>query len=277
MGAEKESFARKPVLTGLAQTLTPSLCSVTPLVCHMPLGSPGMRLDGAQGTTMKRRSLVALVMIVALCQPVNSFAREGWVLPMEAAACRTLNVPGARANQFVLRGDAMQVISDKSVSFRYIELPWNVGTVSHLSWGWRVDQHPPLVSQSQKGRDDRPLAVHVWFDTDGHASVLENLASFAGRPKVGHLLTYVWGATEPPGTVLKNPYYHKGRVIVVVGSEGQTGEWVRVRRNITRDYQRAFGQTPDLSKLRYIAVSADTDDQAGRSSAVVRALALHHN
>ncbi|MEM7597962.1 MAG: DUF3047 domain-containing protein [Pseudomonadota bacterium] len=223
---------------------------------------------------MFHRFFAGLTLLTVLSLPQAPSASEGWQLPLEAAGWRTLKVPGARENQFVLRGDALQVISDGSVSFRYTELPRGVVAPAQLSWRWRVDRHSPLSSQAQKGRDDRPLAVHVWFDTEGRASLFGNLASLAGRPKVGHLLTYVWGATEPAGTVLANPYYDKGRVIVVVGAEGRTGEWVEVRRNIVGDYRRAFGMSPDMSALRYIAISADTDDLAGHSSAFVRALAF---
>ena len=216
--------------------------------------------------------LLCLFSLIMAVRPV--FASEDWVLPMEAAAWRTLTVPGARENQFVQTGDAMRVISDNSVSFRYTELSRAIDYPAQLSWRWRVDSHPPLASQAQKGRDDRPLAVHVWFDTDGRASLFGNLAAVMGRPKVGHLLSYVWGATEPAGSVLPNPYYDKGRVIVVVGRDGRTGQWHKVRRDIAADYARDFGTTPDMSALRYIAVSADTDDLAGRSSAAVRALAF---
>lgn len=224
---------------------------------------------------MCRRALLVLTFLTGLFVPQVTTASEGWQVPLEAANWRTLKIPGARENQFVLRGDTLQVISDRSVSFRYMELPRSVVAPAELSWRWRVDRHTPLASQVQKGQDDRPLAIHVWFDTEGRASLFGNLASLAGRPKVGHLLTYVWGATEPAGSVLANPYYDKGRVIVVVGAEGRTGQWVEVRRDIVEDYRRAFGTAPDMAALRYIAISADTDDLAGNSSALVRALAFH--
>lgn len=221
------------------------------------------------------RFLGVLCLLTGLLSPQISSASEGWSLPMEAPAWRTLKVPGARENRFVLRGDAVEVISDGSVSFMYLELPANLSARDYLSWRWRVDRHAPLTSQARKGRDDRPLAIHLWFDTGGQGSLFGNLASLTGRPKIGHLLTYVWGATEPAGSVLANPYYEKGRVIVVVGKDGQTGQWNEVRRNVMRDYIRAFGMPPDMSALRYIAISADTDDLSGQSSAMVRALAFH--
>lgn len=221
------------------------------------------------------RILTCAAVWVGLLVPQQLSASDGWVLPLEAGSWRTLKVPGARENQFVLRGDALQVISENSISFRYLELPRKVPAPTELSWRWRVDHHSPLSSQAQKGSDDRPLAIHVWFDTGGNASLFGSLASVMGRPKVGHLLTYVWGAKEPAETILANPYYDKGRLIVVVGQSGSTGEWHDVRRDIVKDYQTAFGVRPDMSALRYVAISADTDDLTGQSSALVRSLAFH--
>ena len=224
---------------------------------------------------MPRRVLIASAMVMALFQAKGLQASEGWTVSLGASAWQTLKVPGVRENQFVLQGDTLQVISESSASFRFVEIPRNVRVPSHVSWRWRVDTHSPLSSQAQKGRDDRPLAIHVWFDTEGKSSLLSNLASVVGRPKVGHLLTYVWGATEPAETVLTNPYYDKGRVIIVVGQDGRKGQWHEVRRNIVADYQQAFGVSPDMSKLRYLAISADTDDLMGQSTAAVRAVTFH--
>ena len=224
---------------------------------------------------MTHRTLIALALVMALFPSKGVQASEGWTVSLSASAWQTLKVPGVRENQFVLRGDALQVISESSASFRYVEIPRNVHAPSHVSWRWRVDAHSPLSSQATKGRDDRPLAIHVWFDTDGKASLLSSFASVMGRPKVGHLLTYVWGATEPAETVLANPYYERGRVIIVVGQDGRKGQWHDVRRNIVADYQQAFGDVPDMSKLRYLAISADTDDLMGQSTGSVRAVTFH--
>jgi ribosomal protein RSM22 (predicted rRNA methylase) len=165
-------------------------------------------------------------------------------------------------------------MSDASVSFRYFEIPPNKPAPSVLSWRWKVDSHSSLAPQTVKGKDDRPLAIHVWFDKAGADTVLSGLTARVGKPKVGKLLSYVWGAQEPAGSVLENPYYRKGRVIVLVGEDGQIGEWATVQRDIVADYRRAFGAEPDMSRLRYIAISADTDDLNGQSSASVRELAF---
>ena len=201
-------------------------------------------------------------------------AAERWVLPLDGRSWQTLKVPGARENQFVVQDNILQVQSQASVSFRYFQLPASIKTPAKVSWRWRVDAHSALTSQTAKGRDDRPLAVHIWFDDAGNTSLFGGVGSLLGYPKVGHLLTYVWGAQERAGSVLPNPYYDKGRMVVLVGRDGAKGQWHSVQRNIVADFQKAFGKAPDLSTLRYIAISADSDDLSGHSTAAINAISF---
>ena len=201
-------------------------------------------------------------------------AVERWVLPLEDGVWRSIKVPGEPENTFRFGDDVITVQSDDSVSFRYVELPPALTTPSHVNWRWRVDSHSALAQQSVKGRDDRPLAVHLWFDDTAGGSLFGGLGSVLGYPNVGHLLTYVWGAQEQAGSVLANPHYAKGRVIVLVGPDGTTGHWQTVRRDIADDFKAAFGRRPDLKTLRYIAVSADSDDLDGYSRASLQSLAI---
>lgn len=202
-------------------------------------------------------------------------AAEQWTVPITQDTWRELKVPGVARNQFVVHGDAFQIQSNASVSFRYFKIPKHREAPAQISWNWRVDAHSPVASQTTAGRDDRPLAVHIWFDDAAEKTLFGGIGTLLGYPKVGHLLTYVWGAKEPAGSVLPNPHYDKGKIIVLVGDDGSTGQWRTIKRDIRRDYHRAFGIAPDLTRLRYIAISADNDDLGGHSTAAVRAVAFH--
>ena len=204
-----------------------------------------------------------------------AFAVERVDLSLLSPHWRTLHLPGTPRNQFQTDGSILEVHSDASASFRYIELDAQNFVTSEISWTWRVDSHAPFVSQTLKGFDDRPLAVHIWFDDTKDGQLFGAFGSVLGYPRIGHLLTYVWGAAEPAGSVLPNPHFERGTIFVVVGADGKAGEWSTVRRNIAQDYERAFGRKPDLSTLRYVAVSADSDDQNGRSQGAIRSLSLH--
>ena len=77
-------------------------------------------------------------------------------------------------------------------------------------------------------------------------------------------------ACATPTRSWRTPNYDKGAIIIVRnGKAGAKGAWQLEQRDVVADYARAFGQKPDLSKLRYLAISADTDDTGTVSSARV--------
>ncbi|MEM9128916.1 MAG: DUF3047 domain-containing protein [Pseudomonadota bacterium] len=215
---------------------------------------------------------LAFALFLALSSPLQ--AAERWDLPINESTWRNIKVPGVSQNKFIARDNTLRVKSDDSASFRYLKLPLSINRPEIVSWSWRVDEYSGLTTQTKAGRDDRPLAVHIWFEDNASGLLFGSLGSVFGYPKVGHLITYVWGADALPGSVLQNPHYAKGKLIVIVGKNGSTGEWSDVRRDIVKDYKRSFGISPDLSDLRYIAVSADSDDLNGRSIGAVRGLSL---
>lgn len=169
----------------------------------------------------------------------------------------------------------LQVDANAAVAFFYRELARDAGQNKTVLWRWRVDDQIPPTDQGRKGSDDRAIALHLWFDDDTGGALFGALGSLLGRPRIGHLVSYVWGGIRAPGAMMANPYYDKGAIFVVrTARTGVTGKWYDEARNVAQDYKRAFGHVPDLSKLRYIAISADTDDTGAVSSARVADVVL---
>ncbi len=211
---------------------------------------------------------------VGVTAAVTQEAKVPWRLALSEDAWRNLKVPGQDENQFSFQDNTIQVISDSSVSFRYLKIPKSRPAPPVVQWSWQVKRYSALSYQDEQGHDDRPLAVHLWFDDATDGSLFGAIGRIFGYPKVGHLITYVWGAQEQAGTILPNPHYAKGSIIVLVGQGGKAGHWSDVRRDIVQDYMRAFDEVPDLATLRYVAISADSDDMSGYSQAVVRSLSF---
>ena len=91
------------------------------------------------------------------------------------------------------------------------------------------------------------------------------------KPRIGHLITYVWGGKQPAGSILRNPHYpDKGKLIILHDGTKRSKGWLHESRDIAADYRASFGKEPNLSKLRYVAVSGDTDDGSGQARARVR-------
>jgi hypothetical protein len=193
-----------------------------------------------------------------------------------AGARDLLEVDGRAPARFTIDANGeMRVDASNAVGFYYTEVSSANADNLMLQWRWSVDRPIPATDQSRVGIDDRAIAVHLWFDDDEQGSLFGIFSNLMGYPRVGHLVTYVWGGLRAPDSVLANPYYEKGVIIIVRNVvPDESGVWYAEQRDVVDDYVRAFGRYPDLGKLRYVAISADTDDTGTESSARVADVVL---
>ena len=217
-----------------------------------------------------------LLIVVLLAFAASLAARAEAPLPV---GWKLLKIPGKAVTRFVAApGGAIKVSAADSVGFLYCNAMDVPGKGRFLTWRWRVDMTPLPTDLGAKGMDDRPLAVHVWFeDKDGSGSdwgLKTRLGAWLfNQPLPGKMLTYVWGGTAKRGTAMKNPYRESaGRIIVLRPGASATGAWFEETVDFAADFEAAFGYRP--GKPAYIAVSADTDDKGGRSMGVVTDLAF---
>jgi len=184
-------------------------------------------------------------------------ARDAWT---------KLTVDDAPAASFAFDDGTLTVTADGAVAFLYREV--RDTTPSRVAWRWRVDEGIPATDPTRKGDDDRPIAVHLWFDTgDDDKTLYGTTAEWLGYPAVTHAITYVWGATQEAGTVLDNPYFERGRIVVLRRSATASNGWIGQSRDLDADLRRAFDGNVQARDLAYVVISADTDDQGGRSRA----------
>ena len=211
--------------------------------------------------TMRRVALAFCLLIVAV--PALAVATDG--ASLRALGWRALEVPGKAPAEFHGLSDRMiEVRADKAVSFLYRELGEDEEQGRYLSWSWRVDVNPMPTDLARKGEDDRPLAVHVWFEDDSMGgNVFDWFGEIVGLPMHGRTLTYVWGGVAEVGASFPNPYHEDGAIIVLRNGATPTGTWYRERIDLAADFTRVFGFVPRAP--RYIAISADTDDTGDRS------------
>jgi hypothetical protein len=203
-------------------------------------------------------------------QPTASTLPPGW---------RTISVPGKAETRFANGpGGVIKVSALNSAGFLYRRLSFDAAAASHLKWRWRVDMAPPPTDQSMKGMDDRPLAVHVWFDAEPESAspwtLMERVGAWlVDAPLPGKVLTYVWGGKGMRGDSLQNPYLgENGRLIILRPGTAPNGQWFTESVNIAADFEKAFGYM--APRPRYIAISGDTDDKNGISMGAVADLAF---
>lgn len=139
------------------------------------------------------------------------------------------------------------------------------------SWGWSVIQSVKATDLTQKGGDDRNLALYFVFmdkksaDRLAGASIRKVLKNPSTRA-----LVYVWGGDYPRGKILNSPYGN-GKMKTVIRRTAGTGVFLE-NVDLSTDYKRAFGQS--IGVLVGVAVSADADDTDAKIIAEISNLKL---
>ncbi len=202
-----------------------------------------------------------LVVVAFITNASESTAKD---LTLADIGWNELTIPGKTPSQFRLTEDrAIAILSDASVSVLFRTLTSQEEISRILVWRWRVDVSVPATNPAEVGKDDRDLAVHVWFADNEAEGLWEYLGdaikNVLGIPQIGKVLTYVFGGTGERYRRLVNPHHDPDGVIVILRPSGtKTGKWFSERVNFVADFEQAFGKAPPNPK--YVAISADSDD-----------------
>ena len=174
-------------------------------------------------------------------------------------------------NNWRQSGWKLSVVSDRGVSLLWRPLPENSWQATKASWSWNVGTSVPSTDLSQKGGDDRNLAVYFIFAPQDLATKAQDLGirKLLGNPEI-RVLMYVWGGSHDRNTVVGSPYLGaRGKTIVLrPAGTGQHNETIDLRS----DLDRVYGNR-DL-RLIGLAVSADSDDTETRIEAGISNLRL---
>lgn len=174
-------------------------------------------------------------------------------------------------NDYSFRGSQLDVVSDGTVSLVWRAVQGRQRQATRATWRWRVSEGVPATDLTQKGGDDRNLALYfVFVDEETAASVSGGNARKLLRNPNTRALIYVWGGDHAPGAILPSPYHPGLRTKVLrTGAEGTFSESV----DLAADYRRAFGAAPGV--LVGLGVSADSDDTDARVRASIADLRLN--
>jgi len=178
--------------------------------------------------------------------------------------------------------NVLRVEADRSYANLVHDLP-NVALApgTQLRWRWRLQQPLRQADLRQRAGDDSPLKVCAMFDLPiEQLGLLERSLLRAGRSASGEnlptaTLCYVWDATLAPGTLLKNAFTQRIRMIVLDSGEQHLGQWRAHAQDLAADFHRAFGEeSAALPPLSGLLVGADADNTAGHSLGYVGDLTL---
>lgn len=197
---------------------------------------------------------------------------------------------GRAANTLNCVGGALGIGSHGSVSLHHIRPPANHARGSRLAWEWRVTRSGGVSDLSERGGDDRNLAVLVAFRYDPEAASFKErllrplIEAREGEDAPGRVLAYTWaGGTgaggqaageassgPPMRRMIESPFGGAAHRILVL--RRGPGPWAREEIDLARDYRAAFGAGG--YEIQHIAIAADTDDLGGEVEAQIRNLVL---
>jgi hypothetical protein len=184
-----------------------------------------------------------------------------------------LSFPGRQGAQFRARGENTVVVrAEAGVGILWHPVPLELSGASYAQWRWRVMAGVSPTDLTQKGGDDRALAIYFVF-VDGPEAVENTDLMDLLRQGKGYLLMYVWGGFATPG-ILPSPYFGgRGRTIVKRAADTPMGVWFKQTADVRSDFRSAFGHLP--GRLVAVAVSSDSDDTGGLNIAAVADLEVN--
>lgn len=133
-----------------------------------------------------------------------------------------------------------------------------------LCWKWRIDAPLQSADMTQKSGDDYAARVYLSFAVAperlglGTRLGLGLARSLHGDQVPDAAVNYIWDNRHAVGTWQPNAYTERARMLVLRSGSAFAGRWVEERRDVSADFQAAFGHAP--LKLTGVAIATDTDN-----------------
>ncbi|HSG21920.1 MAG TPA: DUF3047 domain-containing protein [Azonexus sp.] len=166
---------------------------------------------------------------------------------------------------------AVEAHANKSMALLGRTLAVDLKKTPILCWQWRIDAPVASADMSKKSGDDYAARVYLTFSVAPEQLGLTTRAKLAlarsiyGNQVPDAALNYVWDNTHPVGTLQNNAYTDRARMLVLRSGAGKAGAWVQERRDVAKDFQRAFGDIG--GHLGGLAIASDTDNTGEQAHA----------
>ncbi len=120
-----------------------------------------------------------------------------------------------------------------------------------LSWRWKISNVVRSAVETRKDRFDAAGRVIAVFGRE------RGLKGMEGTEPSGVRVEYIWASHLPKSRIFDHPGEKNCKVFVLEFGDGKAGEWVFEKRDLHKDYKKAFGTEP--SGLLAIGIQTDTD------------------
>lgn len=166
---------------------------------------------------------------------------------------------------------AIQSESSSAASMLRQHVRLEQAELGKLRFSWKVPELIAGADLRQRDNDDSPVRVVLAFEGDRarlsekNAMLSELSMALTGEPLPFATLMYVWGNHSEPGSVIINPRTDRIRKLVLESGPAQLGRWLEYERDISADFQQAFGEAPGA--LVGIGLMTDSDNTRQQTSA----------
>jgi DUF3047 family protein len=200
-------------------------------------------------------------------------SRPGALRSAEAPPWRHYTFPGKSPTRFSYTRedgrDVIAVMAASSASMLRSVVRIEPPELGSVRFSWKVPQLIAGADMAARDADDSPVRIVLFFEGDRSrfsprdALMAELVRVITGEEMPYATLMYVWCNRRAPGTLIISPRTDRVRTLVVESGTRNLNQWLEYDRNVTADYQRAFGEAPGA----LIGIGIMTDSDNTRSTA----------
>lgn len=165
---------------------------------------------------------------------------------------------------------ALKAESDRGDSLVHLPLAVEGEELGTLHFSWFVNALNPLSDLTDGQHDDAVARVILQFGGDrSHFSARDTMASdllqaLTGEPLPYATLVYVWDQRYPVGTIIPHRRTQRIKTMVIESGPKRLGHWADFERDVSADYFKAFGKTPQHLKGLALMTDANNTQQPTR-------------
>jgi hypothetical protein len=216
------------------------------------------------------RSFTAFVLALTISSSAQSEAIN-FGPDLAASGWSVVTFPGVAPAKFKASAAAeIEVAADGAAGMLWRAMENPKLLEAKAQWSWLVEEGVGPTDLTQRGKDDRALAVYFVFGdkSDGAKGPMALLSSSTVKA-----LVYVFGGNRPRGSILPSPHMgRRGRFIILRPADAPRRQWLNENVDLVSDYVRAFGEQPP--RLLALAISSDSEDTRGRNRARLSGLRI---
>jgi hypothetical protein len=195
--------------------------------------------------------------------------------PAEPTDWEAFQIPGKRPTHYSrvqwLGLPAWHAKADRSASMWRRRVHRQPDRIGEVEFSWWVPALIETADLAQADSSDSPARVIFAFDGDRSRLSARNKAMFelasllTGETPPYATLMYVWDRHAAPEKVIQSGRTDRIRKIVVESGTGHLRQWRTYRRDLRRDFARAYGEPPGA--LVAVGLMTDADNTGAQAEA----------